>query len=324
MLSQNLLAQDMHFTQFYNSPLYLNPAFTGANVCSRLSVTYRNQWPGIKTAYRTYMVTGDHYLQKQHVGIGIICGVDQAGSGDLKTTVITPSIAYETRINRAIGLRFGMQPGAVIKSINFNKLIFGDQIGRGGNANPSSVTTLESPAQNITFFDLAAGALIYSQKAWGGISVWHLTQPNESMFSTTEVKLPIKYSLHGGHKFILDDDKDEVQRKSLTVVGHYRGQKEFDQLDVGVYYTQYVINLGLWYRGIPVLKAYKPGYSNNDAIALIIGVSEDRFNFGYSYDITISKLIGLTRGAHELTLSYQFCNPKKKKVNRVLISCPKF
>ena len=59
--------QDMHFTQFYATPLYLNPAFTGANVCSRVSLTYRNQWPGISTAYTSYLVSGDHYIEKYHL-----------------------------------------------------------------------------------------------------------------------------------------------------------------------------------------------------------------------------------------------------------------
>ena len=108
------VAQDMHFTQFYSSPLYLNPAFTGANVCSRVALTYRNQWPGISTAYKSYLFSADHYLDKYHLGIGLLLGNDEAGTGQLRTTIVVPSVAYEARLNKTIAVRLGVQPGIVV------------------------------------------------------------------------------------------------------------------------------------------------------------------------------------------------------------------
>ncbi|MES2516252.1 MAG: type IX secretion system membrane protein PorP/SprF [Bacteroidota bacterium] len=318
-------SQDMHFTQFYASPLYLNPAFTGANVCSRATLIYRNQWAGIKKGYESYMFSMDHYLSKQHVGIGLQAAVDQAGTGGLRTTIINPSLAYETNINKTIAIRFGLQPGVVIKSIQFDRLLFGDQIARGGSANPGSVSTVETRTANKAFFDIGAGTLVYTSNYWLGASFFHLTRPNESLYDTESATLPIKYSVHGGTKiFINKEEKDPDLKKSVSIVMHYRGQGKFDQFDIGTYYSQRGISLGIWYRGIPGLKAYKPGYSNNDALAFVTGFQQERFNIGYSYDITISQLQRLTNGAHEVTLSYQFCSPKKKKVKRVLVSCPKF
>lgn len=321
---KNFKAQDMHFTQFYASPLYLNPAFTGANACSRATIVYRNQWPGINRAYRSYLASVDHFLSAQKVGIGLIAGVDDAGSGGLKTTIINPSIAYETKIGKFWAMRAGIQPGVTFKSINFNKLVFGDQIARGGSANPSSVATVEDPTQSKVFVDLGAGALVYNSKFWFGTSFFHLNKPNESLLSNEEVILPIKYSVHAGTKLALnEDERDPNLKKYMSIVAHYRGQNEFDQFDIGIYYTQYIFNIGLWYRGIPGLKAYKPGYSNNDAFATVIGLQKDRLNIGYSYDVTISQLTSITKGAHEITLSYQFCKLKEKK-KRLIISCPKF
>ncbi len=320
------IGQDMQFTQFYASPLYLNPAFTGANVCSRATLVYRNQWPNIKTAYKSYLLSLDHYMSKQNIGIGLQCAVDEAGTGGLKTTIINPSFAYETKINKNLAVRFGIQPGVTIKSIHFDRLIFGDQIARGGNAGASSVASVETPTQNKAFFDIGAGGLLYTSKYWIGTSFFHLNKPNESLLTGGTIStLPIKYSIHGGAKFELnEDEKDADLRKSITTVMHYKGQGEYDQFDIGVYYTQLGINLGLWYRGIPGLKAYKPGYRNDDAIAAIVGFQKERFTIGYSYDITISQLQRLTKGSHEITMSFQMCNPKKKKVSRILISCPKF
>ncbi len=313
-------AQDMHFTQFFSSPLYLNPAFAGANVCSRISTAYRNQWPGISMTYKSYLFSADHYLQRFNLGIGLLFGNDVAGTGELKTTTISPMFAYEVKVNRKFAMRFGLQPGVGVKSINFNALIFGDQIARGGN-----VATLETPTQTKTYFDIGAGALFYTKVFWGGLSVYHLTRPDVALMGNGDGLLPIKYSAHGGAKIVLNPKmRNLYEQRSFSPAFNYRGQKEFDQLDIGLYFTQYIINLGLWYRGIPLFKAYKPGYSNNDAVALIFGIKTDRLNIGYSYDITISKLNSLTQGAHEVTLSYQLCKFKKKKKSRLVIPCPKF
>lgn len=318
ILQYNLKGQDMHFTQFYSSPLYLNPAFAGADMCSRVSLTYRNQWPGIYKTYKSYLLGMDHYFESSNIGIGLLLGSDVAGSGNLRTTIIDPMIAYQAKLTKKLIMRAAVQPGVEMRSINFSDLTFGDQIARGGN-----VPSVETPAQSKTFFDIGAGILFYSAKYWGGASVYHINKPDESLMGIGDATLPVKYSAHGGAKFLLnEEEKDQEQMKYLSTVFNYRRQNKFDQLDVGVYYTQNIITFGLWYRGLPI-KHYKPGYANNDAVALILGVKTKKVNIGYSFDITISKLAGFTKGAHEVTLGYRFCQPKKKK-NKLVIPCPKF
>lgn len=314
-------AQDMHFTQFYASPVYLNPAFAGADVCSRISFTYRNQWPGISKTYKSYLFSIDHYFNRKNIGAGILFASDVAGTGQLKTTLVNIPIAYEARLTKKMYMRLAAQPGIGIRSINFNNLIFGDQIARGGG-----VASIENPTRSKTFFDLGAGALFYSKKYWGGFSIYHLNKPNQSLREDAEVFIPIRYTVHGGAKFKLNDEdkKEPSEQKFISPAFHYRSQNKFSQFDLGLYYTQYVFNIGIWYRGIPFLKSYAPGYANNDAVDLIIGIKTDRFNFGYSYDITISKLATLSHGAHEIAVSYQLCKLNKKKRYRLVIPCPKF
>ncbi len=311
-------AQDMQFTQFFSAPLYLNPAFTGAGVCSRFSTIYRNQWPGISKTYQSYLLSLDHYMAQYNSGIGLLFGNDEAGTGQLKTTVVNAMYAYEVKVNRKFSMRYGVQAGLGMKSINFNTLLFGDQIANGGN-----VPSIEVPTQSKTYFDMGAGALFYTKVYWGGLSAYHFTRPNISLMGN-ESELPLKYSVHGGAKFDFNErEKNLYDHKSLSPAFNYRGQKKFDQFDIGLYYTQYIFNIGFWYRGIPGIKAYQAGYSNNDAIAMIIGIRTDRLNIGYSYDITISRLIDISQGAHEVTLSYQLCKFRKKK-KRMLVPCPKF
>lgn len=311
----------MHFTQFYASPLYLNPAFTGANVCSRAMTTYRNQWPGVFKTYQSYLFSYDHTILKYNMGVGLLLSNDVAGTGNLKTTTFNPILAYGVRVTRELVVRAAFQPGVVFKNINFNNLIFGDQIARGG-----TVATIEDPTQSRVYFDFATGALAYTSRFWVGASFFHLTGSNESLFNFGGAELPTKYTVHGGMKIALNgDESDDFKKKSLSPAFHYRGQQDFDQFDIGLYYTQFVFNVGLWYRGIPVLKRYAPGYANNDAMAIIIGLQADRFNMGYSFDITISRLHTFTKGAHEVTLSYQFCKLRKRKPKYgLMLPCPKF
>jgi len=309
-----LRGQDMHFTQFYASPLYLNPAFAGAE-CTRASLTYRNQWPGIYKTYKSYLLGIDHFFQNNNVGVGLLIGNDVAGSGNLRTTIINPMVAYQFKVNRELFMRAALQPGISMRTINFNDLLFGDQIYYG--------STKEQPTQSKTFFDMGAGVLAYTIKYWGGFSIYHINRPDETLMGIEGATLPIKYTLHGGIKFILnEDEKDEAHRKSVSPVFHYRGQQKFDQLDIGAYYTHSTVSFGIWYRGIPV-KHYKPGYPNNDAIALILGFKTRNLNIGYSFDITISQLAGFSRGAHEVTLSYRSCKSKKRK-KKLQVPCPKF
>jgi len=311
-------AQDPQFSQFYSAPLYLNPAFTGANVCARVSTNVRNQWPGIPNGYITEQVGFDHYSNSAGLGLGVLFTNDHAGSGKLKSTAFSGLVAYEFIANRNLGFRVGFQAGGVIRSVNFNDLLFGDQIARGGN-----VPTVIDPTQTRAFVDFSTGFLTFTKKSWIGISIHHITQPNESLLDD-EAFLPRKFSLHGGTKILLRGEESEPENSYfVTPAFNFRSQAKFDQLDLGCYFSYKIFNAGLWYRGIPVFKEYKKGYPNNDALALLGGLTIDRFNIGYSFDLTISWLRGNTSGAHELSLSYQFCKLTKKR-RKVTVSCPKF
>lgn len=321
LFSTPLISQDMHFTQFYSSSLYLNPAFTGANVCSRFSLTYRDQWPGIQKAYRSYLASYDNFITKYNLGVGVVVGSDVAGTSRLRTTVVNPLAAYELKMTKKMFLRIGVQPGITMKSINYNNLVFGDQIARGGN-----VATIEDPTETKVYLDIGAGALFYTKTFWAGMAFYHVNKPNETLLGENGTSmLPVKFTIHSGYKIMLEsDDKDLSKQRSLSPAMNYRVQKEFDQLDIGFYYTRDVVNLGVWYRGLPGFRPYGPGDANQDALALLFGVTKDRFNFGISYDFTISRLTMRTFGSTELTISYQLCKLNKKKKKPILVPCPKF
>lgn len=146
ILNTNVISQDIQVSQNYASPLYLNPAFAGFNVCARASTLIRNQWPGLPKGYISEMMSFDHFLVNQNIGLGLLFTNDVAGSGRLRSTSFNGIFAYESQVNRNFGMRFGFQAGFGTRSINFNDLIFGDQLSRGGD-----VPTVETPTINRAF-----------------------------------------------------------------------------------------------------------------------------------------------------------------------------
>ncbi|MBL4753290.1 MAG: type IX secretion system membrane protein PorP/SprF [Flavobacteriales bacterium] len=323
---QNVNAQDPHFSQFYAAQLYLNPAFAGSATGSRIMANYRHQWAGIPGAFVTYAFSLDHNFSRLNSGLGLYFQQDKAGSGGLRTTITGLQYAYHVKLSRKVSARFGADLSFRIRDIDFNNLIFNDQLSKAGIAS----TTTETPTSEAsTFFDYGSGIIVFSEKYWVGVALHHLTQPNQALLGGTETILPLKYSVHGGMRIAVKDRYGKKSEKYVAPAFNYKGQHHFDQLDVGVSYYSNPVTFGIWYRGIPGLKALRPGLGNNDALIGLIGYRVDDLSIGYSYDLTISKLAVITSlGAHEISLVYEFNNKnqsqKKGKGKPVIIPCAKF
>src|SRR5829696_5002941 len=79
-------AQDPNFSQFFASPLTLNPALTGKfDGQYRVAGNYRNQWPTINNAYTTATVSFDASILRSSIpeydqfGFGIMAFSDKSG-----------------------------------------------------------------------------------------------------------------------------------------------------------------------------------------------------------------------------------------------------
>ena len=319
MCSIVLKAQDAQFTQFYAAPMYLNPAFTGVTYEHRFVANYRNQWPGIKRAYQTYMASYDYNMSDINSGLGITVMQDRAGTAGLTHTQFGINYAYHFKVSKLAEIRLGANLNYNMKRIDFGKLKFNDQITTG-----SSISTEAANYEQLNFMDFAAGALLNSTEYWLGLSAKHLTQPNSSL-TGDRVPLPLSLSLHGGYRFIIEQKSKNDIKRYISPAFNYRHQQKYDQLDIGVYYYHLPLNVGLWYRGLP-FKNYGPTYSSRESIAILVGfdITEYNLRIGYSYDLTISKLgVANSLGGHEVSLVYEIAK-KKKKTRRVLVSCPKF
>lgn len=309
-LNQGLLAQDLHFSQFMNSPLLTNPANTGfiPDGDYRLGVNFRNQWSSIMAIpYKTMSAFGDVQLMKNRdntgwLGVGGVILHDVAGSGNLTSNKLYGSIAYHQMINAGSLVSLGFNTGWVNKQINVSNLKFPDQFDGHffDNHLPSSATL---DANNINYIDMQVGmnyAYFPTDKIYmnAGFSAMHVNRPRESFFNASpgiDNRLAIRYTGFLNGSFMPNDQwiinpnaYFSMQAKSYEIVlgmnAHYNLSGDGEKVLIG----------GLYYR-------------YQDAIIPMIGLGYKDLTFTFTYDATTSSLKNFdnTRGAFEFSLIKQ-------------------
>ncbi len=308
-------AQDPHFSQYYANPLYLNPAMAGTPICPRLILNYRNQWPSISGQYVTYNASYDQHVDALSGGIGVLVNVDRAGEGTLSTTMASGIYSYHLPLSRTFSLRAGIQATFLQKNLDWTKLTFPDQIDprHGFVFNTNEVYPPDGLTKTVA--DFSTGMVLYSERFYFGFSASHLTTPDEGFISISE--LPIKYTVHTGAIISIEGDnsrKRTIEETSISPNIMYQKQAKFEQLNYGLYLNKFPFVGGVWYRH---------NFDNSDAVIVLLGFIQQSFRFGYSYDLTVSKLTNASGGAHEFSLTIQFeCSPKRKRIRA--INCPSF
>jgi type IX secretion system PorP/SprF family membrane protein len=186
-------AQDLHFSQYFNAPMLVNPANTGFNpdYDFRVGGNYRNQWANVGTPYRTMSIWGDTKLftdrfENGWLGVGGSLLKDVAGSGILSSTGGYASVAYHQMLGYNSLLSGGFTLGYMSKRIDISKLTFDNQW--NGSFFDVSIPPNEPFAYNkVNYFDLQMGlnyAYFASENMYlnAGISVSHINRPRESFF----------------------------------------------------------------------------------------------------------------------------------------------
>jgi type IX secretion system PorP/SprF family membrane protein len=309
--------QDMQFSQSYSNPIYLNPAFAGNQENTRIVLNYRDQWPGIKHNFKAYAASTDFYMKPTKGGLGVSVMKDVAGEHNLSNTIASLYYAQHIRLSRKSNLSLGIKGSMGQRAFDPGNLLFADQVIR------ESTTSLSQPvmAPATLYADFSAGILYYTDKSWFGVSLHRINEPNQSLLGGTDI-IPRKLSVHGGTIVPIESFKRSLGEKKLRVAFNYKSQGEWDQLDVGGFFTYRHVNFGMWYRGLPI-KPYKPGYLNNESVILLIGYEAPKwFSFGYSYDISINRLFTHSGGAHEISMILEI--PQRKKQKRRVVPCAKF
>ena len=325
-------AQDIHFSQFYMSPLNLNPAMTGVMNCNhRLVANYRNQWSSIlkNNAYNTYSASYDQKIpvgRYDFFGVGGTLWGDKAGASEFATLQARMSGSYAKKMGgyrkKAHFLVFGADLGVSQRSIKSANLQWPSQ-NNGGVFNPAA------PGENIAdpnffFLDLSAGALWYSVLSketnfYFGAAFSHLNRANQS-FQEQNIPLYSKFTFHAGGEFMAG------QKFGLLpgVVTFFQGPSW--QLNVGNSFKFLLGNsrrfnqafqLGVWARMAHKLQDKQL----MDAIILSTRFDYEQFTIGFSYDINTSNLSAATNGngSFEFSMLYKICGPERRGVY-----CPNF
>jgi type IX secretion system PorP/SprF family membrane protein len=309
--------QDPTFSQFYANALYLSPSFAGATQENRMSINYRNQWPALPGVFTTYSISYDRFMPSFSSGIGVLATYDVAGSGDLSTTNIGLLYSYDFKLNDNWNVRPGVNFKFTYLGLNITKLIFNNQLIPGGGTTPSITPP---PFNNVADVDFASSLMVYNDRIWGGFTFDHLLNPKQSFYGD-ESNVKIKFNLYGGMQIVKKTRLRQKLSEVLSVAGNFQMQGKFYQSDIGLYYYKDPLIFGAWYRGIPLVTSQA-----GDAIIALIGIKTDKIHIGYSYDFTISNLIGSTGGAHEISLVYEFSTSQINQRNRKIraIPCPEF
>lgn len=317
-------AQDPHFSQFYASPLTLNPATAGTySGTFRISTIYRDQWlSAVGDPLRTFAISGDvkfelNYNRKKSlsdiVALGITFFGDRVSTFDDNTNQIVLTAAYhkslDYRTKQYIGI--GIQGGILQKSVNYENLTFQDQFNAvDGYTNP----TFENlPVNNRAYTDLSLG-LYYSitpSKAFNfhaGLGYFHFNKPNISYYNSPDLvdinliktdTLFGKWSVHTGAS-IKTSERAYIQPRVNALI-----QNQHAELNLGATFRykvsktkgQYFL-MGPYFRGVK-------NYNNFglESFIAMAGFEMNNFIVGLSYDQNIGSVVKDRRSLSSLEVS---------------------
>ncbi len=303
------LAQDHLYSQFFDSPIYLNPALTGQFKGDlRMNLIYRNQWTSVPGTLSYLSASIDYNVPKFGGGVGLLFTRSSEGTAYLDKTNVSGVYSYSVGSEDFV-LSFGLQAGVTNRVLDYSKLVFGDQIDPTlGIVSGSSGGSL--PFNNKFYFDSGLGTNLVVGEFDIGLAMQHLNQPNES-FTGTPSKLPIRTNAHLSYRMDLNPfenlDDDEKSYVIPSVVFYKQSQAE--SYSIGLQYKRRSINVGLWYRSgdntgpsAIVLSLIFDLYINRDG--------GEKLRFGVSHDAPVSGLsYGNTSGTQEGSIGYETTLP---------------
>ncbi len=313
-----LQAQDPHFSQFYANPLYYNPAFAGTATDGkgRIILNYRNQWPSLPAGYVTYSASFDQYIDQIGGGLGVQLLYDKAGDANVTFQQASLMYAYYLPLNPEMGMLLGVKASVFQRSIDYEKLLFGDQIHPvyGFIYETQEALPCRCVYRDSLKPDFEGGLLFYSSRYYFGASVSHIAKPVFAFSGNSTARLPRRYTVNGGG--IIPLDRKERPERFLSPNVVVQMQHRFLQALVGLYYVQNYFTVGAWYRQTD---------PNGDALILQVGLRRDPVQIGYSYDITMSDANAAVNGSHEASIIVELPKrtrtPKRKPWKD--IPCPK-
>jgi type IX secretion system PorP/SprF family membrane protein len=326
----NLLAQDIHLSQFFEAPLWRNPSLAGIfNGDLRFQGVYRSQWGSVTVPYQTGSFNGEYKMPiggaNDFLTIGAQLMYDKAGSTNFTTTHILPAINYHKSLSaeKNTYLSLGFMGGFVQRSIDRSKITTNSQWdGSGYNA---SLDINESLANyNLKYGDASVGMSFNSgigeseyDNFFVGVAYHHFNRPKNSFYRDPSIELNAKWVYSLGVRFGI------TSSTYITIQADHSRQGSYNETLAGAMvglavdgydFTEstYNIHLGGFLRW-------------GDAVVPVIKLDYRPFSVALSYDVNISQLksASQSRGGFEISVTYQaFFDRDNSTKNAVL--CPRF
>ena len=332
LLASTVSAQDPSFSQFFASPLTLNPALTGKfNGDLRAAGNYRNQWPDVNRAYITSTVSVDLPILQNMLreddrwGIGMMAMTDKTANGILTSNYFALSTAYHKAVDEdgMHQISVGFQGTYANKILDGPRLHFLDGLQIDGTWLPSSTEPVNLQVVTTSYFDMNAGILYNgslngTNAVYFGASMYHLNQPKESFLGIDNITVPTRLTLHAGGYF-----PSESSGQTWYVSALYNRQATASELVFGG-----ALELSASMEETKPVNVYIGAWTrlNNVSDALIpyVGLDYGSFNLGLTYDVNISnfKIATQARGGMEISLVYIFKQTDGSSKEKV--QCPHF
>ena len=313
-----MFAQDHMYSQFFNSPLYLNPALTGQFEGDlRMNLIYRNQFTSVPGGFNYITASVDYNIPQFGGGVGLLFTRGTEGAAGLIKNNIAGIYSYSVGSEDYV-LSFGLQAGITNRSVNYGKLIFSDQIDPQFGYIPGAPTSAEPPLfDNRFYLDAGVGINLAVSSFNIGGALQHINRPNES-FTGTPAKLPIRGTAHVSYRWDLNPEAnlDEDEKSFLIPSVILYKQASAQSVNAGLQFKRKSINAGLWYRtggqggpGAIVVSLIFDLFINKDGgEKLRLGVSHDAPFSGLNYSNT--------SGSSEGSIGYETTLPSRTDVYR--------
>jgi type IX secretion system PorP/SprF family membrane protein len=310
-------AQDIHFSQYAQTPVNVNPALIGSAFDTRAIINYRSQWGSVAKAYSTYGITFEQALKrlklkKKYVGVGFNLYSDKSGDAKLGTLSPNVGVAIHTRSSKFSWLSGGLQVGLVYRTIDISNLRWDNQYkdyGYDPNAPSGEVT----PRSGILTVDAGGGINFHYAKSERyisaqdgakcdiGFSAFHYNIPKNSFFESSE-RLYTKYIFHANLDYGLKSVGMALAPSLL-----YMKQGPNTEITLGMLF-KYIIEEQATYTDLKNASSFSLGayYRVQDAIIPTMLYMKGNYAVGLSYDINLSQLTPASKlkGGLEVTLRY--------------------
>ena len=323
-------AQDIHYSQFYASPLTLNPALTGINECSyRVTGMYRSQWRSIPAPYSTPSLSFDinslapKFIKYGNLSAGLLLYNDRSGDGHLNNLSIVGSGGYAINpdLDRKHTVSIGLQVGYTQKRVDESALIFEEQIIENPS-NPGLGNSKENIDDKFGYVNAHAGLLwlfkpTEKHRVFLGGALFNVLQPKEQFSGFTnpnmDYKLGMRPVVHGGAELGLND------KVGLLPSVLYMTQSGSSQINVGT-----ALRIALQGTFDPKL-FFGAYYRVGDAVIPVVAIDYRNVRVGLSYDVNVSSLNEATnfKGGFEISLNYNGCISSVVDVEPIQW-CPRF